>query len=68
VVCPAAANFTARLAERLVLPTPPLPEIMMYLRAVPAAISSNADWDSSEGASAAAAAAATLLLRGDREY
>jgi hypothetical protein len=66
VVWPAAASFTARLADRLVLPTPPLPDIMIYLRAVPAAISSNADWDSSGGASAAAAAAVTLL-RGFRD-
>ena len=41
VVCPAAANLTARDAARLVLPTPPFPLIMMYLRFVPAAIASN---------------------------
>lgn len=36
VVCPAAARRTARDADRLVLPTPPLPLIMMYFRSVPA--------------------------------
>lgn len=37
---PAAASLTPKLADRLVFPTPPLPEIMMYLRCVPAASSS----------------------------
>ena len=40
MVCPAAANLTAREAAKLVFPTPPLPLIMMYLRFVPAAIAS----------------------------
>ncbi len=35
VVCPAAASLTASDALRLVLPTPPLPDTMMYFRAVP---------------------------------
>lgn len=43
VVWPAAARRTAKEADRLVLPTPPLPETMMYLRPAPAASSANAD-------------------------
>ena len=42
VWCPAAASLTASDAARLVFPTPPLPLIMMYLRAVPAENSSKA--------------------------
>jgi hypothetical protein len=41
-VWPSCASLTAREAERLVLPTPPLPLIMMYLRWVPATSSENA--------------------------
>lgn len=36
VVWPSSAKRTAREAARLVLPTPPLPLTMMYLRPVPA--------------------------------
>mmetsp|Transcript_70005 Transcript_70005/g.221857 ORF Transcript_70005/g.221857 Transcript_70005/m.221857 type:complete len:356 (-) Transcript_70005:999-2066(-) len=40
VRCPSIASFTAREALRLVLPTPPLPPSMMYLRSLPAAMES----------------------------
>jgi len=43
VVWPAAASFMAREADKLVLPTPPFPEIIMYLRSVPLDSSSKAD-------------------------
>jgi len=49
---PAAASATAREAESEVFPTPPLPETIMYLRSVPAAMSSNADREASTGAAA----------------
>ncbi len=42
-VCPSDASLTARLADRLVFPTPPFPLIMMYLRWVPAARSWKAE-------------------------
>ena len=42
VVCPACAKRTASEAARLVLPTPPLPDTITYLRSLPAANSSNA--------------------------
>mmetsp|Transcript_28959 Transcript_28959/g.74313 ORF Transcript_28959/g.74313 Transcript_28959/m.74313 type:complete len:290 (-) Transcript_28959:789-1658(-) len=41
--CPAPASLAARLADRLVFPTPPLPLSMMYFRSVPRASSSNTE-------------------------
>lgn len=58
VVCPACANRTARLAARLVLPTPPLPDTMMYLRSVPAHSSSKGVSPVTTSAAAAATGAA----------
>jgi hypothetical protein len=55
VVWPAAASLTAKLADKLVLPTPPFPLIMMYLRSLPAASSSK---------QLAASAAATCVTCG----
>ena len=60
VLCPAAANLTASDAARLVLPTPPLPLTITYLRAVPADSSSNAV---AVGASSVAAAPAACAGR-----
>ena len=64
VVCPAAASFTAKEADKLVLPTPPLPLIMMYLRAVPAQSSSKALLLISEAGGASVAAACRGFARG----
>lgn len=41
VWCPDSANLSPKEAARLVLPTPPLPLIIIYFRLVPLHISSN---------------------------
>jgi hypothetical protein len=60
VVCPSCAKRTASEAARLVLPTPPFPETMMYLRSVPADIS----WKALTPVSAVFNAAAAAVTAG----
>lgn len=64
VVWPSDARRTAREADKLVLPTPPLPLTRMYLRSVPCEIASNADscWSVVADAARRGAAGARLLV------